>query len=80
MIEVLRTNDPVRLSYAMALLEDGGCHPFCADKFIAATEGSISAFERRVMVPNECEDEAREILKALDAPPPAEEEAGRDDE
>lgn len=72
MKEVLRTNDPVRLSYAMTLLEDGGCHPFSADNFIAAAEGSISAFERRILVPDECVEAAREILLALDEPPPAE--------
>ncbi len=79
MMEVLRTNDPVRLSYAMALLEDGGCHPFCADRFMAATEGSISAFERRVMVPDEFADTAREILLALDEPPPAPDEEDEGD-
>ncbi len=72
MMEVLRTNDPVRLSYAMALLDDGGCHPFCADRFMSSTEGSISAFEQRVMVPDEYVDAAKEILKTLDAPPPPE--------
>lgn len=70
MMEVLRTNDPVRLSYAMTLLEDGGCYPFCADRFMASTEGSISALERRIMVPDEHLETAKRILKALDEPPP----------
>lgn len=80
MIEVLRTNDPVRLSYAMTLLEDGGCHPFCADRFMASTEGSISALERRILVPDDCESTAREILKLLDEPPPPVDDDGEDDE
>lgn len=71
MKEVLRTNDPVRLSYAMTLLEDGGCHPFCADKFMASMEGSISALERRILVPDEVVAQARELLKVLDDPPPS---------
>lgn len=69
MIEVLRTNNPVRLDYAVVLLTRAGCHPFVADRFMASTEGGISALERRVMVPDEFEDAAREVLKQLDAPP-----------
>ncbi len=79
MKEVLRTNDPVRLSYAMTLLEDGGCHPFCADKFMASMEGSISALERRILVPDEVADQARELLKALDDPAPQADDGEDDD-
>jgi hypothetical protein len=66
MIEVLRTNDPVRLDYAMVLLKEAGCYPYVADRFMAAAEGGISAFERRIMVPDEYADQARETLKLLD--------------
>jgi hypothetical protein len=68
MIEVLRTNDPVRLDYAMILLKEAGCYPFVADRFMSAAEGSIPAFERRVLVPDEYEAQARETLKRLDQP------------
>lgn len=69
MIEVLRTNNPVRLDYAVVLLTRAGCHPFVADRFMASTEGGISAFERRIMVPDEFATAAREALKQLDALP-----------
>lgn len=69
MIEVLRTNNPVRLDYAVVLLTRAGCHPFVADRFMASAEGGISAFERRILVPDEFEGSAREALKQLDAPP-----------
>jgi hypothetical protein len=69
MIEVLRTNNPVRLDYAVVLLTRAGCHPFVADRFMASTEGGISAFERRILVPDEFEKAAREALIQLDAPP-----------
>ncbi len=74
MIEVLRTNNPVRLDYAMVLLNEAGCHPFVADRFMAAAEGGILAFERRIMVPDEYADAAKETLKQLDVPhdPPPE--------
>ncbi len=67
MIEVLRTNNPVRLDYAVVLLNRAGCHPFVADRFMSATEGGILAFERRILVPDEWETVARETLKQLDA-------------
>jgi hypothetical protein len=74
MIEVLRTNNPIRLDYAMVLLKQAGCHPFVADRFMAAAEGSILAVERRILVPDEYAANAKDILKQLDAmpEPPAE--------
>jgi hypothetical protein len=72
MIEVLRTNNAIRLDYATLLLKEAGCYPVVADRFMAATEGGISAFERRVLVPDEHAPRAREVLKQLDElhPPP----------
>lgn len=69
MIEVLRTNNAVRLDYAMLLLKEAGCYPVIADRFMAAMEGGISAFERRVMVPDQYADQARDVLKILDQTP-----------
>ena len=68
MIEVLRTNDVVRLDYAMMILRQAGCYPVLADRFTANTEGGISAIERRILVPDEHKAEAKEVLKLLDAP------------
>jgi hypothetical protein len=70
MKEVLRTNDHVRLSYAVVLLEEAGCEPFVADKFMSSAEGGISAFQRRIMVPDEHEAGARQALEALERPQP----------
>ena len=80
MIEVLRTNNAVRLDYAMVLLKDAGCYPVVADRFMASAEGGISAFERRIMVPDESAARARETLKQLDrADPPPADDADYDD-
>jgi hypothetical protein len=68
MIEVLRTNDPVRLDFAVMLLRQSGCHPFVADRFMASTEGGISALQRRIMVPDQFAEEAKVVLLQLDAP------------
>ena len=68
MIEVMRTTDPVQLSFAMAVLEDAGLNPFVADRFMSAAEGGISAFPRRILVPEACADEAKALLaEALSA-------------
>jgi hypothetical protein len=66
MKEVLRTNDHIQLNYAMVLLEEAGCHPFLADRFMSSAEGNISAFQRRIMVPDEFEAKAKRALEALD--------------
>lgn len=50
MEEVLRTNDPVKLSYAQHLLSEAGIEYFVADQHISAIEGNIGAFPRRLMV------------------------------
>jgi hypothetical protein len=68
MIEVLRTNDPVRLDFAVMLLKQAGCHPHVMDRFMSATEGGISALQRRVMVPDEYAAEAKMALRDLDNP------------
>ena len=69
MIEVLRTNNAIRLDYAMVLLKQAGCHPFVADRFMASAEGSIAAVERRILVPDEYAVIAKDVLKQLDATP-----------
>ena len=80
MIEVLRTNNAIRLDYAVVLLKEAGCYPVVADRFMASAEGGISAFERRVMVPDEHAGLAKEVLKQLDqADPPPGDASGYDD-
>lgn len=65
MEEVLRTTDPVKLSYACHLLDESGIRYFVADQFISAMEGGIGAFPRRLTVPAELAERARRILKDL---------------
>ena len=79
MIEVMRTTDPVQLSFAVSVLEDAGLNPFVADRFIAAAEGGISAFPRRILVPESVADEAKALLaEALSAAEAAAREAAND--
>ena len=52
MRELLRTNDPVLLSYVEALLSGQGIDAVVFDRHISLMEGSIGAFPRRVLVPH----------------------------
>jgi hypothetical protein len=62
MIEILRTNDAVALSLAEALLAGAGIECFVADRHMSALEGSIGAFQRRLLVDREVELKARRTL------------------
>ncbi len=62
MIELLRTNDPVTLSWARALLEEAGIATLVFDEQTSALEGSIGAITRRLMVREEEASRARWLL------------------
>lgn len=66
MRDVLRTNDPVELSLAMALLKDGDVEHVVMDGHISVLEGTIGIFPRRLMVLDEDYNEARDILIAAE--------------
>lgn len=63
MIELMRTNDPVMLSFVEALLRDSGLSYFVADQNMSVIEGSLGILPRRVMVSEDDLDEARLLLK-----------------
>jgi hypothetical protein len=62
MFTILTTNDPVRLSFAQALLADSGIECMVADAFTSIVEGSLGVLPRRLMVLNEDSDAARRLL------------------
>ncbi|MFP6707438.1 MAG: DUF2007 domain-containing protein [Alphaproteobacteria bacterium] len=64
MIELLRSNDVVTLSFVEVLLRDAGIESTLLDQHMSITEGSIGAFNRRLMVLDEDEAEARALLAA----------------
>ncbi len=66
MREILRTNDPVRLSFILALLRDAGLEPFVADQFTSVVEGAISAIPRRVMIHDEQAEAALKLIAEND--------------
>jgi len=72
MIELLRTNDMVLISYVSALLADAGVDAVVLDAHMSVLEGSIGAIPRRIMVPTDSEALARSALTAagIDLPAP----------
>ena len=50
MKELIRTNDPVRLSWLQALLAGAGIEAIILDTNTSIVEGSIGAIQRRLMV------------------------------
>ena len=62
MEELLRTNDPVLLSYVSALLEGASIDFMVADLNMSVLEGSIGALPRRVLVETDKIVQARNIL------------------
>ena len=62
MVELMRTNDAVLISFVEALLRDAGLTFFVADSNMSVVEGSLGILPRRVMVANEEIDEARRLL------------------
>ena len=59
---LIATNDPVRLSFLVALLRDAGIECMLLDGHVSAVEGSIGAIPRRLAVLVEDEHQARRIL------------------
>ncbi len=62
MKELLRTNDPVLISWLRALLRDGGIESFVFDGYTSILEGSAGAIPRRLMVIDDDLDTARKIV------------------
>ncbi len=62
MKELLRSNDPVRLSWAEALLAAEGIESVIADRHTSIVEGSIGAIPRRILVADDDLARARRLL------------------
>jgi hypothetical protein len=62
MKELLRTVDPVLLSWLTALLADAGIEAVVLDTYTSILEGSIGAIPRRLMVVEDDYAAARRIL------------------
>ena len=57
------SNEPVRLSFLMALLRDAGIECALLDGHTSSVEGSIGAIPRRLVVAEADEARARRVLR-----------------
>lgn len=64
MKELFRTNDPVLISWAEALLRGEGVATFVLDANMSVLEGSANAIKRRLMVADEDFRAAQALMRA----------------
>ena len=63
MIELLRTNDAVLLTFLEALLRDDGIACIILDRHTSILEGSLNMLPQRLMIAREDEARARHLLE-----------------
>lgn len=63
MRELIRTNDPVVLSFAETLLRDAGITTVVADQNMSIMEGSIGILPRRLLVAEDDFQAASRLLR-----------------
>lgn len=63
MREIVRTNDPVLITAIEALLDGAGIKYLVLDRNMSVLEGSLGVLPRRVLVPDESEQNARRVLE-----------------
>ncbi len=66
MVELLRTNDPVLISWLQALLADENIETFVLDVHVSVLEGSANAIPRRLMVEDGNLARARQLMEESD--------------
>ena len=66
MVELIRTNDPVLLSWLTAALRGEDIEAVVLDTHTSVMEGSISAIPRRIMVLDRDLGRARRVLAEAD--------------
>jgi Putative prokaryotic signal transducing protein len=62
MAELVRTNDPNLIAFIEGLLGDVDIPYQVTDRNMSIVEGSISAIQSRILVPDDHEAEARALL------------------
>jgi len=62
MIELIRTNDAVAISFIESLLRDAGIDYIIADQNMSIMEGSLGVLPRRVLVAEDQVADARKLL------------------
>jgi Protein of unknown function (DUF2007). len=66
MHELIRTNDPVLISFVESLMKDAGIACFVADRDMSVLEGSLGMLPRRILVDETKARLARQIVTDAD--------------
>ena len=66
MTEIVRTNDIALIAVIEALMQDADIPCHVADRHSSVIDGSLNVIQMRVLVPDEREQEARELLEEAD--------------
>ena len=67
MKELIRSNDPVLISWLQVRLAEEGIESLIFDTHVSVLEGSISAIPRRLMVTDDDHPRAKRIVAAAEA-------------
>ena len=62
MHDLIRTNDPVLVSFVESLMKDAGIGCFVADTGMSIMEGSVGIIPRRILVDPAMATQARRII------------------
>lgn len=62
MHDLIRTNDPVLISFVESLMRDAGIGFMVADSGMSILEGSVGVIPRRILVDPEMASQARRII------------------
>jgi len=62
MIELVRTNDLVLISFVESVLTQAGVRFFVADNHMSAVEGSLGFLPRRILVDSDQHAQARQLM------------------
>jgi len=62
MIELLRSNDPVLISFAEALLKEANIAYSVVDQHMSVMEGTLGVLPRRILVMRDMHERARRIM------------------
>jgi hypothetical protein len=62
-VELLRTNDLVLISFIETLLTQAGVMFFVADQHMSAVEGSLGFLPRRIMIDAAEQERARRLMR-----------------
>lgn len=65
MVELIRANDPVLISYILSVLEDEGIEAIMLDEHTSVLEGSIGAIQRRIMVRDPDLYRAKQVIEDI---------------